>query len=170
MNLKKINFISNLFHKKNIFIIIFLSILTTLLEMIGIGSVIPLLTSLSENDSVFEKFNFSEHYINYSQENLILFFLLLIVIIFLIKNFFLFFVNLFQSTYLFSFYNFLMKEILNIYLRQPYNFHLNRNSALLMRNIRKETSGFINGLKSTNNNKRSLILVAIISLLFLIMK
>ena len=48
-----------------------------------------------------------------------------------------------------------MKEILNIYLRQPYNFHFNRNSALLMRNIRKETSGFINGLKkSTYYNKR----------------
>ena len=36
--------------------------------MIGIGSVIPLLTSLSENDSVFEKFNFSEHYINYNKK------------------------------------------------------------------------------------------------------
>ena len=60
-----------------------------------------------------------------------------------------------------------MKEILNIYLRQPYNFHLNRNSALLMRNIRKETSGFINGLKNLLIIiNESLILVAIISLLF----
>ena len=148
MILKKINFISNLFHRKKILVIIFLSILTTLLEMVGIGSVIPLLTTLSENDTVFEKFNLYPLYIDYNQENLILFLLLLIVIIFLIKNLFVFFVNLFQSTYLFSFYNFLMKEILNIYLRQPYNFHLNRNSALLMRNIRKESGGFINGLKN----------------------
>ena len=87
MILKKINFISNLFHRKKIFIIIFLSILTTLLEMVGIGSVIPLLTTLSENDSVFEKFNLFPLYINYRQENLILFFLLLIVNYFFNKKF-----------------------------------------------------------------------------------
>ena len=56
-----------------------------------------------------------------------------------------------------------MKEFLNIYLKQPYDFHLNRNSAILMRNIRKETSGFINGLKNILIIiNESLILIAII--------
>ena len=56
-----------------------------------------------------------------------------------------------------------MKEFLNIYLKQPYDFHLNRNSAILMRNIRKETSGFINGLKNILIIiNETLILIAII--------
>ena len=77
MILKKINFISNLFHRKKILVIIFLSILTTLLEMVGIGSVIPLLTTLSENDTVFEKFNLYPLYIDYNQENICTFQLVL---------------------------------------------------------------------------------------------
>jgi len=166
MILKKINLISREFYRHKIFIIILLSILTTFMEMIGIGSVIPLLTTLSKNDSIFEKFNFLDFNINFEQENLIVFFLVFIVLIFLIKNIFVFFVNLFQSRYLFSFYNFLMKEFLKIYLNQPYNFHLNRNSAVLMRNIRKETGGFINALKNLLIIiNESLILISIVILL-----
>lgn len=167
MILKKINLISKKFNRKKIIIIILLSIITTLLELVGIGSLIPLLTTLSGDTVFFKNFSFLFIQLSTNEDNIILFFLILIILIFLLKNIFVFFVNLFQAKYLFSFYNFLMKSFLDIYLKQPYSFHLNRNSAVLMRNIRKETSGFINGLKNLLIIiNESLVLTALLILLF----
>ena len=158
MTIKKINSISKNYYNHKILIII-----TTCMEMIGIGSVIPLLTSLSADNNIFEKVNFIKFNFNFDNNNSIYFFLSIVISVFIIKNIFVYFFNLYQAKYLFSFYNFLMKEFLNIYLKQPYDFHLNRNSAILMRNIRKETSGFINGLKNILIIiNESLILIAII--------
>ena len=163
MTIKKINSISKNYYNHKILIIILFSILTTCMEMIGIGSVIPLLTSLSADNNIFEKVNFIKFNFNFDNNNSIYFFLSIVISVFIIKNIFVYFFNLYQAKYLFSFYNFLMKEFLNIYLKQPYDFHLNRNSAILMRNIRKETSGFINGLKNILIIiNESLILIAII--------
>ena len=163
MTIKKINSISKNYYNHKILIIILFSILTTCMEMIGIGSVIPLLTSLSADNNIFEKVNFINFNFNFDNNNSIYFFLSIVISVFIIKNIFVYFFNLYQAKYLFSFYNFLMKEFLNIYLKQPYDFHLNRNSAILMRNIRKETSGFINGLKNILIIiNESLILIAII--------
>ncbi len=163
MTIKKINSISKNYYNHKILIIILFSILTTCMEMIGIGSVIPLLTSLSADNNIFEKVNFINFNFNINKNNSIYFFLSIVISVFIIKNIFVYFFNLYQAKYLFSFYNFLMKEFLNIYLKQPYDFHLNRNSAILMRNIRKETSGFINGLKNILIIiNESLILIAII--------
>ena len=163
MTIKKINSISKNYYNHKILIIILFSILTTCMEMIGIGSVIPLLTSLSADNNIFEKVNFINFNFNINKNNSIYFFLSIVISVFIIKNIFVYFFNLYQAKYLFSFYNFLMKEFLNIYLKQPYDFHLNRNSAILMRNIRKETSGFINGLKNILIIiNETLILIAII--------
>ena len=163
MTIKKINSISKNYYNHKILIIILFSILTTCMEMIGIGSVIPLLTSLSADNNIFEKVNFINFNFNFNKNNSIYFFLSIVISVFIIKNIFVYFFNLYQAKYLFSFYNFLMKEFLNIYLKQPYDFHLNRNSAILMRNIRKETSGFINGLKNILIIiNETLILIAII--------
>ncbi len=163
MTIKKINSISKNYYNHKILIIILFSILTTCMEMIGIGSVIPLLTSLSADNNIFEKVNFINFNFNFDNNNSIYFFLSIVISVFIIKNIFVYFFNLYQAKYLFSFYNFLMKEFLNIYLKQPYDFHLNRNSAILMRNIRKETSGFINGLKNILIIiNETLILIAII--------
>ena len=163
MTIKKINSISKNYYNHKILIIILFSILTTCMEMIGIGSVIPLLTSLSADNNIFEKVNFIKFNFNFDNNNSIYFFLSIVISVFIIKNIFVYFFNLYQAKYLFSFYNFLMKEFLNIYLKQPYDFHLNRNSAILMRNIRKETSGFINGLKNILIIiNETLILIAII--------
>ena len=163
MTIKKINSISKNYYNHKILIIILFSILTTCLEMIGIGSVIPLLASLSADNNIFEKVNFIKFNFVIDNNNSIYFFLSIVISVFIIKNIFVYFFNLYQAKYLFSFYNFLMKEFLNIYLKQPYDFHLNRNSAILMRNIRKETSGFINGLKNILVIiNETLILIAII--------
>ena len=163
MTIKKINSISKNYYNHKILIIIFFSLLTTCLEMIGIGSVIPLLASLSADNNIFEKVNFIKFNFVIDNNNSIYFFLSIVISVFIIKNIFVYFFNLYQAKYLFSFYNFLMKEFLNIYLKQPYDFHLNRNSAILMRNIRKETSGFINGLKNILIIiNETLILIAII--------
>ncbi len=166
MVLEEINTISKEYKRHKIFLILIMSVLATCLEMIGIGSVIPLLSSLSNDSNLFDKFNFFSFNFQIEKEVLINYFLILFVSVFFIKNIFVYFYNLFQAKYLFSFYNYLCKEFLSIYLNQPYIFHLDKNSAILMRNIRKETGGYINGLKNLLIIiNELLILVAIISLL-----
>ena len=73
MTIKKINSISKNYYNHKILIIILFSILTTCMEMIGIGSVIPLLTSLSADNNIFEKVNFIKFNFNFDNNNSIYF-------------------------------------------------------------------------------------------------
>ena len=74
MTIKKINSISKNYYNHKILIIILFSILPTCMEMIGIGSVIPLLTSLSADNNIFEKVNFINFNFNINKNNSIFFF------------------------------------------------------------------------------------------------
>jgi len=64
--------------------------------------------------------------------------------VFLLKNLFLAFLAWWQTRFAFSVQANLSQRLFALYLRQPYSFHLQRNSAHLLRNATDEVSIFTN--------------------------
>lgn len=115
------------------------------LETLGAGLVIPAIALLTQRD-------FAEHYptlqpvfraLGYpSQQNLVIGGMLALVGVYLVKAVFLAFLAWRQMRFAFGVQAQLSQRLFTLYLRQPYTFHLQRNSAQLIRNAIGEVDVF----------------------------
>jgi ABC-type multidrug transport system fused ATPase/permease subunit len=119
----------------------------TLLEMLGIGMVIPVVLLLSSRN-IAAKFPqlvpLLETLGNPSQEVLIVGGMLVLVLTFCFKGAFLAFVTWKQSQFVFGLQAYFSQRLFEGYLRQPYLFHLRHNSAKLIRNVTRESYELVN--------------------------
>ena len=119
-------------------LIIFLTSVSTILEMLGVGLIFPLIASITnQTDIIQEKSNFLFSVFNKLSTKDIIF---LILIIFLVKTLFLTFVNFLTSKFSFNFYYSTLNKLFKEYLKKPYEFFLNKNSSEFIRNVTSETS------------------------------
>jgi len=112
--------------------ITFLMIIAMLFEMLTVGSFLPLVGSIIDENYIsnfFKNLGFNDINISFNNMLIILFFL------FLLKNIYLVFFNIVQTAFINTVSLRVMNTIYSYYLKQSYEFHTNRNSALLIRNI-----------------------------------
>ena len=123
--------------KKELKFFFFLSFAGMILETLSIGLIIPFLSLLSENEINYNFQKYLEIFgINhFSQFELISLAILLLIIIFTIKTLFLTFVSYKQIKFLIKLKIEISEKLFTIYLKKPYNFHLQNNSAQLIRNL-----------------------------------
>ena len=145
--LKKLLFILDPKEKKKSFILTILVLINVILEMLGIGLLIPILTLLTnsgENSLYFEKFMSLFPIIkNLNKDELIFASLVSIFIVYLFKTVFLSFVTWYQSLFIFNLNSNISKKLFKSYLYQDYEFHLKTNSSKLIQNINNEVSNFV---------------------------
>lgn len=142
-----------------------------LLEMLGIGLVIPVVAILMQEDlatyypALQPALNFLG---NPGHGQLVAGAMVGLVAIFLVKNLFLAFLAWRQARFAYGVQAQISQRLFTTYLRQPYTFHLQRNSAQLIRNVTGEvnlfTSALIGMLAITSE---SLVLLGIAILLLL---
>lgn len=141
-----------------------------LLETLGVGLVIPAIALLTQSDlardypmvqPILEALG------NPSQQALVIAGVLTLVGVYLIKTLFLAFLAWKQTRFAFGVRVQLSQRLFATYLRQPYLFHLQRNSAQLIRNVTSEVDLFTgNGiLPSLLLITESLVLIGLCSLL-----
>jgi ATP-binding cassette, subfamily B, bacterial PglK len=122
-----------------------LMFLGILLETLGIGLVIPAIALLTQRD-------FASHYPvlqaalqalgNPNQQTLVIGGMVALVGVYLIKTMYLTFYTWRQLRFAFDLQIMLSQRLFTLYLRQPYTFHLQRNSAQLIQNITNEVDTF----------------------------
>jgi len=122
------------------------------LETMGIGLVVPALTLVTESDIV-SQYPVMQPLVNIlgnpTHERLVVYGLLALVSIYAIKALFLVLLTWVQMKFVFGVQANLSQKLFESYLKQPYTFHLQRNSAQLIRNVVTETNLFTHtGLKS----------------------
>lgn len=169
--LQKINYLLNRKQKIQLIFLSFLLLLGTLLEMVSLSVLVPTLEIMSKNN-IGEKYPFLKPLLNKlgnpSQSRLILIIMIFIVILFIFKGLFLVFLNWKQSDFSAKLSSELSIKLYTGYLKQPYHFHLQKNSSILNFNISEAASlsGFSNtimiGLLETT------VILGIISMLFLV--
>lgn len=126
-------------------ILLCLMIIGMMLETLGVGLVIPAVALLMQ-DNLSERYPIIAPALtllgNPSHRTLIIGGMLMLVSVYLTKALFLAFLAWRQTRFAYGVQEHLSQRLFTIYLHQPYTFHLQRNSAQLIRNAINEVSLF----------------------------
>ena len=129
--------------RRSVLTLLGLIFLGMLLETLGVGLVIPALSLLTQND-IASNYPALQPILqtlgNPSQQNLIVGGMLTLVGVYLVKTLFLAFLAWRQMRFAFGVQAQFSQRLFKVYLHQPYTFHLQRNSAQLIRNVINEVS------------------------------
>jgi len=123
-----------------------------LLETLGISMIIPALALMTQPDLV-SKYPVIQPFLNQignpNQHELIIYGMCSLAIVYTIKVVFLTYFTWKQTSFSLDLQVSLSQRLFKGYMSLPYTFHLQRNSAELIRNILAETSLFTNAVTST---------------------
>ena len=140
-SLRKFLYLLSAEQKKSVFILFILLIFGIILEMIGIAILLPLLSIFSGVKNFdFIKYFFNEK--NITSEKLILYLVTIIVLFYFFKFLFLVFLSWRQSYFITNLSYELTTDLFRGYLNQPYLFHIQNNTSILLRNLQAELGQF----------------------------
>jgi len=139
----QLNFILDKKQKFELVGVLFFIIFTTLVELVGVTIIFPFIQILMEPNAIE-----ANKYLNYlfqigkfkDVNGFIIFLSIMFIVIYFLKNAFLIVSYNFQYGFTFMNQKKMASRMLNCYIRQPYIFHLNHNSAELIRSINTDIS------------------------------
>lgn len=143
------------------------------LETLCTGLVIPAIALLTRQDlsaDYPQMQSLLDALGNPAQAELILIVMLGLVGVYLVKNLFLAYLAWRQSRFAYGVQAQLSQRLFTTYLRQPYTFHLQRNSAQLIRNVTGEVSMFTTAIVGSLNLATELMVLLGISCLLLVVE
>lgn len=161
---------------KKLFFLIILTILGTILETLSVGLIFPLFKIILEGSEVLKLTGSNIQLfedlklllLDLSYDKLILVFLLLILTVFFLKTIFFIFLVWIQNKFAYEVESLVGKKLLKYYFNQNYNFHLNKNSSELLRNIVDEIKIFrVNIINSSLTLLVEIMIVLFISCLLI---
>ncbi len=134
------------------FTLIVLMFLGMILETLGVGLVIPLIAFITKDDLHIKYPIIQEWYIymgNPSREELIIIVMIAFATIYTVKVVFSGFFAWYQAKFIADLQVSYSQKLFTGYLRQPYTFHLQNNSAQLIHNVTTEVGMFISATQSS---------------------
>lgn len=149
---EKIHFLLTPAQRKGALALLGLMVVGMIMEILGIGLIIPVVALLTQPDLAAKYPNFQPWLAtlgNPTQPKLVMFAIAALVGIYLLKNLFLAFLAWHETRFAFDVQAQLSHRLFAAYLYQPYTFHLQRNSATLIRNVTTEVSLFTKAIIST---------------------
>lgn len=171
----KMNTLQKLWHllthdqHRNAVVLLCMMLIGMVLEVLGIGLIIPALALMTQG-SLTAKYPLLEPWLNNfgnpSREQVVIVGMLILVGVYAIKALFLAFLGWRQMKFVYGVQAELSQRLFTAYLRQPYTFHLQRNSAQLISNIMGEVSRVTYSiLQSVLSVAEILVLLGILALL-----
>lgn len=148
-SISKIRTILTTAERRSAVVMLGLMLVGALLETLGVGLVVPVMAVVLQGDLLALPSAVTTHLTaldGLSQRGLIAVTMLALVTAFLIKNLFIAFLIGKQTFFAYDVQEKLSQRLFEGYLRQPYTFHLQRNSAELVRNVTGEVSLFTSTL------------------------
>ncbi len=124
--------------KKECFFIIFTMIIGAILEAVGIGTILPLI-SVIENENIFTKYPQIKEVANsigiITHTQFIIAVSVLLIFVFVLKNLYLAWQLRLQINFSLKNQIYFSKMLMRNYLLKPYLYHLNHNTATILRNV-----------------------------------
>lgn len=159
--------------RKAAVILLFFIIIGTLFEVLGIGLLLPVIVLLMD-ENLAESYPVVQPLLdalgNPSHADQVKIIMAVLVGVYFVKNLYLVFLEWWQARFSIGLQIDFSQRLFTLYLRQPYNFHLQRNSAHLIRNITGEVGQFIGNAVNPIISlvAELLVLFSILALLLLI--
>lgn len=131
--------------KRKAWFLLVLMFVGMFLETLSIGLVVPLIGLMMQDDIAIKYPVISPilaYFNNPSQTEMVVAAMAFLIIIYLIKSAFLAFSIWKQTSFAYKLQGRVSEQLFDLYLRQPYTFHLHKNSADLIRNATSEVTLF----------------------------
>lgn len=132
-------------HKRSLAILAFLIFIGMLFEIVGLGVIIPIISLLGNPQSIYNYKITNLIFTNLgnpSSDNIIIICMSFLAGLYLVKALYLTYLNWRQSNFSSDFTSHISYKLYKGYMSMPYALHLERNSAILIRNIQSEVSIF----------------------------
>jgi len=138
--LKKINFLITKRQRKGLVILSFLLFVGMVLEVFGLGMLLPTLSILLEPEVMNTNSSLSlfRSFLQVSNQDFLFLILVFIVVVYFFKSLFIVFLTHKQNRFISNTIVSISNSLFINYMNQPYKFHLNRNVSELIKNIQVE--------------------------------
>lgn len=167
----KVNYIFDKKEKIQLIMLLFAIVLTTILELVGVVAIMPFVNVVMDPIAIektwYLKWLYDFFAIN-SVNNFIVFLGILLIVIYIIKNVCVCFMYYSQYAFTFNTQKKLCNRMLKCYMSQPYIFHLQNNSAELIRNINSDVTMMFQAIISTLGLLAEVAVCGILSVYLLI--
>lgn len=141
--IKKLSYIFSRKQKINLVILLFIVVIGSLLELLGVTAILPFVEVATNPDIIFEKkylFFFYE-WLNIQNVNIFMALLAVaLIMIYVAKNIYLVIMNSLIFRFTYNNQRRLAYRLLKSYVNQPYTFFLDSNSAELIRNMNQDVT------------------------------
>jgi ATP-binding cassette subfamily C protein len=128
--------------KLKIIVLIICMILAGFLEVVSIALLSAFVAGVADPNLILDNQYISStlSFLNISSDRQILVFgTISLILVFLLKNIYLIIYKYFQARFVYNRYRSISTRLFKIYMNVPFSFHLNRNSASLIRNVSTES-------------------------------
>jgi len=137
--------------RRQAFVIFLVMLFGMGLEMLGVGLVLPVIGLMTSPD-LLERLPVAQVFLAWlgdpDQMQLMIGAMVVLTVVYVLKNAYLALLAWVQARFVFGLHARLSQSLFEQYLREPYIFHIQRNSAELIRNIVVEVNLFTNALQS----------------------
>ena len=133
-------------NKITFYFLSFLSVIKALIEILGIGLLIPVLTFLSNDERKDSILTYVPYLKKFDDNEILFIFIIFFLIVYLIKTLYVLFFNWYAASYAHNLFVEVGNKLLKNYLKNNLNFFLKNNSAKIIRNIAQECNGFALGV------------------------
>jgi len=169
--MKKVLMLFNKNEKNKLLLIFFMMIVAAVFETMSIGIIVPFVGVITNPTIIQEQGFLSTLYavLNFqSTTAFIVFAVVLLLLVFIFKNLYLLFYNYMQYRIVLNQQVKLSTQLFGEYLTKPYTFHLQRNTAELLRNVNTEVSTVFQGIVLSSFQLFTEVLITVCILFLLI--
>jgi ATP-binding cassette, subfamily B, bacterial PglK len=145
MLLSKVFFILPKHRIKQIPFILFAMIIGAAFEVVGIGIVIPLIDIISDSDNRVTEY-LGSAFPSLSSQNIVLLSVTLFAMVYIVKGVYLSGLAWLNGRFSYAVKADVSNTLMEGYLKAPYEFHLQKNSAQLIRNLTTESFQLVNNV------------------------
>ncbi len=155
--------------KNKIPIVVFFIFCSTLLELFGIGMLIPITSLFIDPNSGYSKTIISVFFENYEEEKVLTTLLSIYLVIFIVKNIFLIFIEYYKSSFIHHIHSKIVKTFYSEYLKSPISFFFTKNTSYLTSVLSLRVPNYIGALLAFAALLSELMLSACLIVLLLIL-
>lgn len=123
---------------KECYLIFLVMLIGAVLESIGVGAILPLISLMGQEDFLSTHKEIAEIVSDYgiqTHSDLLMVLSLCFIAIFVFKNLYISAEIALQRYFSYKYQAFFSRELFNQYLRKPYIYHVNTNTATILRNV-----------------------------------
>lgn len=169
--LSKINYIFDKKQKLQSVLLCIGLFIGALLELVGVSFITQLVTLISNPEKIHsnEIMQYCYDFFNMtSDRQFFLFVVIALIFVYLIKNLYLLWINYVQYTFVFNNQLRLSGRLIDCYLKKPYTYHLDNNSAEMVRNVMLDSERFFQMLLSVFLTLSEVLVSALLCVFLLI--